>query len=93
LDERLDGPQGRSGHCGEEKNSQLLPGLESPIIQPVAQRYNTDIVDKTIQFRIFYLSVSSLKTSRLKCGGTLILPVFLYGCETWSLTLREGHGV
>jgi hypothetical protein len=20
-----------------------------------------------------------------------ILPVFLYGCETWSLTLREAH--
>jgi len=20
---------------------------------------------------------------------TIILPVFLYGCETWSLTLRE----
>jgi hypothetical protein len=22
---------------------------------------------------------------------TLILPVVLYGCETWSLTLREEH--
>jgi hypothetical protein len=22
-------------------------------------------------------------------GGTIILPVVLYGCETWSLTLRE----
>jgi hypothetical protein len=21
------------------------------------------------------------------------LPVFLYGCETWSLTLREEHGL
>jgi hypothetical protein len=21
----------------------------------------------------------------------VILPVGLYGCETWSLTLREGH--
>jgi hypothetical protein len=21
----------------------------------------------------------------------IILPVFLYGCETWSLTLREEH--
>jgi hypothetical protein len=21
------------------------------------------------------------------------LPVVLYGCETWSLTLREGHGL
>jgi hypothetical protein len=23
----------------------------------------------------------------------LILPVILYGCETWSLTLREEHGL
>jgi PAS domain-containing protein len=23
---------------------------------------------------------------------TIFLPVVLYGCETWSLTLREGHG-
>jgi hypothetical protein len=22
---------------------------------------------------------------------TIILPVVLYGCETWTLTLREGH--
>jgi hypothetical protein len=22
---------------------------------------------------------------------TIILPVILYGCETWSLTLREQH--
>jgi hypothetical protein len=29
--------QRRSGR-GEEKNSQTLPGLEPPIIQPVAQR-------------------------------------------------------
>jgi hypothetical protein len=24
---------------------------------------------------------------------TIILPVVLYGCETWSLTVREKHGV
>jgi len=33
------GPQGRSGRGGEEKNFQILPGLEPPIIQLVAQRY------------------------------------------------------
>jgi hypothetical protein len=25
--------------------------------------------------------------------GFIILPVVLYGCETWSLTLREEHGL
>jgi hypothetical protein len=32
------GPQSRSGRGGEKKYSQPLPGLEPPIIQPVAQR-------------------------------------------------------
>jgi hypothetical protein len=31
LDRRLDGPQSRSGHGGEEKNSQPPPGIEAPI--------------------------------------------------------------
>jgi hypothetical protein len=37
------GPQSQSGRSGEEKNSQPLPGLEHPIIQPVAQRYTTEL--------------------------------------------------
>jgi hypothetical protein len=35
--QRLGGPQSRFGCGGEEKNCQPLPGLESPIVQPVAQ--------------------------------------------------------
>jgi len=27
----------------------------------------------------------------IKIYRTIILPVGLYGCETWSLTLREGR--
>jgi hypothetical protein len=45
-----------------------------------------------------YHSVQSLLSSRLlsrnvkvKIYKTIILPVVLYGCETWSLTLREEH--
>jgi hypothetical protein len=29
------------------------------------------------------------KNLKIKKYGTIILPVVLYGCETWSLTLRE----
>ena len=29
------------------------------------------------------------KTLNIKIYGTIILPVVLYGCETWSLTFRE----
>ena len=36
------------------------------------------------------LSFSLLsKTLKIKIYRTIILPVVLYGCETWSLTLRE----
>jgi hypothetical protein len=43
-----------------------------------------------------YHSMQNLLSSKLLCKNlkikiyrTLILPVILYGCETWSLTLRE----
>jgi hypothetical protein len=32
-------------------------------------------------------------TSLLKRYKNIILPVVLYGCETWSLTLREEHSL
>ena len=45
-----------------------------------------------------YQSVQNLLSSsllsknlKIKIYRTVILPVFLYGCETWSLTLREEH--
>jgi hypothetical protein len=40
---RLGGPLSQLGHGGEEKNSQLLPGLEPPVIQPIAQGYITEL--------------------------------------------------
>jgi hypothetical protein len=43
LDRRRGRPQSQSGRGGEENNSQPLPGLEPPIIQPVAQRYTTEL--------------------------------------------------
>jgi hypothetical protein len=43
LDRRLGGSQSRSGRGGEEESYQLLPGLENPIIQPVAQSYTTEL--------------------------------------------------
>jgi hypothetical protein len=45
-----------------------------------------------------YHSVQNLLSSRLlskhvkiRIYKTILLPVVLYGCETWSLTLREVH--
>ena len=31
------------------------------------------------------------KNLKIKIYRTIMLPVVLYGCETWSLTLREEH--
>jgi hypothetical protein len=47
---------------------------------------------------VCFHAVQNLLSSRLLSGNakiklykTIILPVILYGCETWSLTLREEH--
>jgi hypothetical protein len=43
FDRRLGGLRSQSEHGCEEKNSQLLPRLELPIIQPVVRRYITEL--------------------------------------------------
>jgi hypothetical protein len=44
-----------------------------------------------IQSKMFCLPVLYQKNLKIKIYKTVILPVVLYGCETWSLTLREEH--
>jgi hypothetical protein len=44
-----------------------------------------------IQSKIFCLPISYQKNLKIKIYKTVILRVVLYGCETWSLTLREEH--
>jgi hypothetical protein len=46
----------------------------------------------TIQFRILSSCLLS-RNVKIKIHKTIILPVVLYGCETWSLTLREENGL
>jgi hypothetical protein len=33
------------------------------------------------------------KNIKIRVYKTVMLPVVQYGCETWSLTLREEHGL
>jgi len=54
------------------------------------------LLRKKLRGNACYYSVQNLLSSRLlsknlkiKIYRTIILPVVLYGCETWSLTLRE----
>ena len=42
--------------------------------------------------KLYFVGLSSRllsKNLKIKIYRTVILPVVLYGCETWSLTLRE----
>jgi hypothetical protein len=43
----------------------------------------------TIRCRTFCLLLCYQKNLKIRIYKTIILPVVLYGCETWSLTLRE----
>jgi hypothetical protein len=45
----------------------------------------------TIQSRTFLSSRLLSKNIKIRIYKTIILPVVLYGWETWSLTLREEH--
>jgi hypothetical protein len=44
----------------------------------------------TIQSRVLSSRLLS-RNIKVKIYKTIILPVVLYGCETWSFTLREGN--
>jgi hypothetical protein len=64
---------------------------------------NQNLIQEEIKRRLSsgnacYHSVHNLLSSRLlsknlnmRIYKTIILPVILYGCETWCLTLREEH--
>jgi hypothetical protein len=38
---------------------------------------------------VFTLHLIQPSTLKIRLHGTIILPVVIYGCETWPLTLRE----
>ena len=44
-----------------------------------------------IHLRKYYGPACFSKKMKVNTYKTIILPVVLYGCETWSLTLREEH--
>jgi hypothetical protein len=40
---------------------------------------------------VFSVAVEKLQNFKIRICKTIILPVVFYGCETWSLALREEH--
>jgi hypothetical protein len=59
LDRSLGGPQSRSGRGGEEKHSLPLPVIEPSIIQPVAQRYTTEL-SRLMMMMMMMMMISDL---------------------------------
>jgi hypothetical protein len=55
------------------------------------------LLDNVINILCYLISVNIMqyrslsKNLQIKIYRTIILPVVLYGCEAWSLTLREDH--
>ena len=94
------GPMGRSGRVWKIS---LPPRFDPRTLRPLASRY-TDCTISTprvkrkrseaahspstpLPYQI--LTYLSFYGAPLPIYRTIILPVVLYGCETWSLTLRE----
>ena len=65
------------------ENLQNCPGL----IPSFAER--REKIRAVIRCRIFCLPGCHPKNLKIKIYRIIILPVVLYGCETWSLTLRK----
>ena len=81
-----------------------MAALPPPIASPRQNLFyflNSPRIQAKIKFRqkignAFYYSVQNLlftsllsKTVKITIYRIMILPVVLYGCETWSLTLRK----
>jgi hypothetical protein len=76
----MGGPQSQSGHSGGEvKNSQPLPELEHPIIQPANQRYTSELPQNETSCNCLSKTskcISSSKCHIEKCvKGKLQIPV------------------
>jgi hypothetical protein len=71
---------------------------DSQFLIKSCKRYHDEMKSTLNSGNACYHSVQNLLSSRfisknlkIEIYKTVILPVVLYGCETWSLTLREEH--
>jgi hypothetical protein len=76
---------GRVGprHCGEEKNSESLPGLETAIVQPVSQPYTTELS------WLLHECVSESKITHISSFGiiwSLVARFTLWSLSPWEIT-------
>jgi hypothetical protein len=67
----------------------LETAVTSPNIQVEIKKRLILVMLATIQSRTFCLLACYRKKIKIGIYKTIILPVVLYGCDAWSLTLRE----
>jgi len=53
----------------------------------------TPTIPSTVPHSIFLSSRSPFKNTKIKICSNKIVPVVVYGCETWSLTLKEEQAI
>jgi hypothetical protein len=93
----------RNQNAGQNHNIKIDNKSFEKVDQLGTTLRNRNFVQEEIKSRLksgnaCYHSVQDLLSSSLLSKSieitvyrTIILPVVLYGCETWSLTLREEH--
>jgi hypothetical protein len=64
--------------------------VQNLVEEQIKRRLNSDnACYHSVQNFVFSSAVK--KNLKIRIYKTIILPVVLYGCESWSLTLREEH--
>ena len=66
---------------------------QNSIQEEIKSKFNLGNVCYHSVQNLFSSNLLSKKKLWIKVYRTIILPVILYGCETWSFTLREEHRV
>ncbi|KAJ4447060.1 hypothetical protein ANN_09049 [Periplaneta americana] len=73
-----------------EKTKYMIMSRDENIVRNGNTKIGNLSFEKVEKFK--YLgATSAVKKSERRIYKTVILPVVLYGCETWTLTLREEH--
>jgi hypothetical protein len=62
-----------------------IVSVSSAVVISIRNAYQKGSVKNLLSSRLLS------KNIKIRIYKNIILPVLLYGCETWSLTLREEH--
>jgi len=73
---------------GRVKNFGTTSTNQNSIVEEIKSRWRPGSACYHLVQNLLFLRLRS-KNLKVRMYRTIIFPVFLYGCETWSLTLQE----